>query len=103
MSSRMCKANIIIINPLILPSHTLTTYDEFESIVFKSKPNTANTTENPDTKNTLLRIVCALEGIFSDVLPDIYAINPGIIGNIHGLKKEINPANNATQILVFVI
>lgn len=99
----MWNANMIIMSPLILPSHTLTAYDDAESAVLSNNPSTANMTENPNTKNTLLRKVCVLDGIFSVVLPDMYAMNPGIIGNMHGLKNETNPANTATKMFRLAI
>ena len=37
------------------------------------------------------------------VIPEIYAKNAGIIGNMHGAKNELNPAISAIKMLISVI
>ena len=58
-------------------------------------PRNENTIENPDTKNTEFkmtfvlfmetRVLLPLNSLI--VLPEIYAINAGTIGKIHGATK----------------
>jgi hypothetical protein len=90
------KPKIIIIDPPIFPRIEITLSEIVASIVEISTPKIANTSAKPKTKNILLSSILRLLLVESDSFsPDIYAINPGIIGRIHGLKNEINPAKNA--------
>ena len=71
-------------------------------------PNTEKTTENPRTKNIVLKIMLIL---FIDsivpflvpnsetVVPDMYARKAGIMGKIQGAINELRPAMNATKIV----
>src|SRR3989338_220353 len=91
------SANMIIIIPPILPSHSWIKYDDCESIVFKSTPSSANTTENPRTKKRLLRNILTLadEDVSPRLVPERYAKKPGIKGRTHGLRNETIPPMNA--------
>ena len=80
----------------------------FERTLLMITPNMENTTENPNTKNTVFRIMFVLfmerTVPFLDpnsvtVVPDMYARNAGIIGKIHGAIKELKPASSATRIV----
>ncbi len=71
-------------------------------------PSVENTTENPKTKNTVLMTIFVrltartdpfLEPNSLTVVPDMYARNAGIIGNIQGATNEPRPASNATRIV----
>src|SRR5947209_17027384 len=76
-----------------------------ESMLFKITPNIENTTENPRTKNivfikTLSLLVARLMVplfLCSSVIvvPDMYAINAGITGSMHGARKDPRPAKAA--------
>jgi hypothetical protein len=75
-------------------------------------PNIEKTTENPRTKNIVLKIMLIL---FIDsmvpflvpnsetVVPDMYARKAGIMGKIQGAINELRPAMNATKIVGSVI
>ena len=71
-------------------------------------PNIENTTENPNTKNIVFRIMFVLfiertvpflEPNSVTVVPDMYARNAGIIGKIQGAINELRPASNATRMV----
>ena len=76
-------------------------------------PNAEKTTENPITKKIVFRmtlvlfieIICDLVDFVKSeiVIPEIYAKNAGIIGNMHGAKNELNPAISARKMLISVI
>lgn len=84
----------------------ITSPTEFAKMLLIITPNIEKTTENPRTKNTefntmfVLLIVTVLFPLFwlrsLSVVPEMYARNAGIIGNIHGATNEANPANAAT-------
>ena len=80
----------------------------FERTLLIMTPNMENTTENPNTKNIVLKIMFTLfmertvpflEPNSVTVVPDMYARNAGIIGKIHGAIKELKPASSATRIV----
>ena len=80
----------------------------FERTLLIMTPNIENTTENPNTKNIVFRMMFALfiertvpflEPNSVTVVPDMYARNAGIIGKIQGAIKELKPAINATKIV----
>jgi len=71
-------------------------------------PRVENTTENPNTKNTVFstmfnllieRTVPFLDPSSVTVVPDMYARKAGIIGKMHGAINELRPASNATSIV----
>ena len=70
-------------------------------------PRNENTIEKPDTKNTEFSITFDLliETMFLFptnsliVLPDMYAIKAGTIGNMHGATKDASPAITAIAIV----
>ena len=71
-------------------------------------PRVENTTENPNTKNTvfstMFNLLIEMTVPFLDpssvtVVPDMYARKAGIIGKIHGAINELRPASNATNIV----
>ncbi len=80
----------------------------FERTLLIMTPNMENTTENPNTKNIVLKIMFTLfmertvpflEPNSVTVVPDMYARNAGIIGKIHGAINELRPASSATRIV----
>ena len=75
-------------------------------------PSVEKTTENPRTKNTEFKIMFVLftEIIFElfwfssdNVVPEIYARNAGIIGNMQGATNDPNPASAATASVISAI
>ena len=71
-------------------------------------PNMENTTEKPNTKNIVFRIMFALlmertvpflEPNSVTVVPEMYARKAGIIGKIQGATNEPKPASTATRIV----
>ena len=71
-------------------------------------PSMENTTEKPNTKNIVFRIMFVLlidrtvpflEPNSVTVVPEMYARKAGIIGKIHGATNEPNPASNAMKIV----
>ena len=75
-------------------------------------PKAENTTENPNTKNTVFRIMSVLliemtepllEPSSVTVVPDMYARKAGIIGNMQGATNDPRPAIRATNIVTSVM
>lgn len=71
-------------------------------------PKVEKTIENPKTKNIVFMRMLILFILFLNVwsplisfnvVPEIYAKNPGIIGNMHGAINDTNPAENAIIIV----
>ena len=80
--------------------------------LFIKTPKAENTTENPNTKNTVLRIIPILLIEITDpflelnsviVVPDMYARKAGIIGSMHGATNDPRPAIKATNIVTSVM
>jgi len=79
-----------------------------EKILLIKTPKIENTTEKPNTKNTvfstmfnrlIVRTDPLLEPSSVTVVPDMYARNAGIIGRMQGAINEPRPASNATNIV----
>lgn len=79
--------------------------DDVDKMLFMITPNVENITENPKTKNIEFKIMLDLliEIVFEpsfwfnsdSVVPEIYAKNAGIIGNMHGAANDPSPASAA--------
>ena len=105
--------NDMIIMPPIWLKPVINSFEYVVRVELITIPNTENTTENPNTKNTVFNITLVLfietNDVLSDfdkseiVMPDMYAKNAGMIGNMHGAKKDPTPAINARKILISVI
>ena len=79
-----------------------------EKTLLIKTPKIENTTEKPNTKNTvfstmfnrlIVRTDPLLEPSSVTVVPDMYARNAGIIGRMQGAINEPRPASNATNIV----
>ena len=102
-----------MINPPIQLKLEISSFADDVSTEFIVTPNTEKTTENPKTKNIVLRItlvlfmqvICDLVDFVKSeiVIPEIYAKNAGTIGSIHGAKNELNPAIIARKMLISAI
>ena len=69
-----------------------------------AEPKAINTREKPKVKKIVL-ITTKLfffSMSFSNEVPEIYEIYPGIRGSTQGDKKLINPAKKATDNVVFI-
>jgi hypothetical protein len=90
--------------PPIRASHTWTSFANACRTVFSKIPRRAKTTENPKTKNRLLRKICfCFDRVSARETPARYVKNVGMIGSIHGDKNETSPAMNATIIVISTI
>ena len=83
-----------------------------ENTLLIKTPKIENTTEKPNTKNTvfstmfnrlIVRTDPLLEPSSVTVVPDMYARKAGIMGRIQGAINEPRPASNATNIVVSVM
>ena len=98
--------NPMMIIPPIWFSPSINSPVDVASVLLIITPNVENTIENPITKNTefntmfVLLIVIILEPFFwfnsESVVPEIYAMNAGIIGNMQGAINDPSPASTAT-------
>ncbi len=79
-----------------------------EKTLLIKTPKIENTTEKPNTKNTVFRTMFnrlmvrtdpLLEPSSVTVVPEMYARKAGIIGRMHGAINEPRPASNATNIV----
>jgi len=79
-----------------------------EKTLFIKTPKIENTTEKPNTKNTVFstmfnRLIVSTDPLLEPssvtVVPDMYARKAGIIGRIQGAINEPRPASNATNIV----
>ena len=83
---------------------------ELDRTLFRITPKIENTAEKQRTKKIVFskmfsrlvtRLTVPLFLCNSDmVVPEIYAKNAGIIGSIHGARKDPNPAKAATAIVI---
>lgn len=104
--------NATMIAPPIWLSPSTSSPDDDDSVLLIITPNVENTTEKPNTKNTEFKMMFDLliDTVFipsfwfnsERVVPEIYARNAGIIGNMHGATNELNPANAATASVISV-
>ncbi len=79
-----------------------------EKTLLIKTPKIENTTENPNTKNTVFRTMFnrlivrtdpLLEPSSVTVVPEMYARKAGIIGRMQGAINDPRPASNATNIV----
>ena len=110
-SNKNTPNDTMMIPPIVLRL-SMNSLAVLERTLLMITPNIENTIENPKTKNTVFRIMFTLlmcnivpflELNSVRVVPDMYARNAGIIGNIHGATKEPRPASSATNIVTSVI
>ena len=104
----MKAPNPIIIIPPIWLSPEVKFAAELDNTLFRITPKTEKITENPRTKNIVfIKILSLFETRFTAplfrwsyvmVVPDMYARNAGITGNIQGAKNEPKPAIAAIAI-----
>ena len=98
--------NPMIIIPPTWFSPSINSPADVASALLIITPNVENTIENPRTKNTefntifVLLIVIVLEPFFwfnsESVVPEIYAMNAGIMGSMQGAINDPRPASMAT-------
>ena len=98
----MKDPNPIIMIPPIWFSPEIKLAAELDNTLFRITPKTEKITENHRTKNTVfIKILSLFETRFTVplfrwssviVVPDMYATNAGITGNIQGAKNDPKPA-----------